>query len=333
MPALKLPTAIAPAKVALTTIALVVAVIGCELFYDSATPPFSDRMTVTTLVDDVFGDLRRSDVTMTVLMNDDQHHLVVRGRGKGGDERTAVFDKNLKMVMNRSGLWDISNAFVDSNGNFVIDRRLFDRDFTLLSDEAYTDLPPGERVTGMATPSGVVLISVEDETIWGGPRYDEDWNFVDGTGPTENEIHPEAAENDTPLGGFGLLSSQHDTRRDRTGLVLWNQNIARVFVVEVSASLAEELADPGLAEFLTDSAPYVVISARDYTPVFYTRRGIVVVRDHDEHAVLDLESGRVTDTYSIASSGDFAFAYSPDGRWVYTLDESRLRLYKARVWW
>jgi|GEM_PF-4114509 len=304
---------------------------ACELFYDPAAPPFDDRLMSTVMVDDVFGDLRRSDVEMTVLDNGSRRYLLVRGRDKGGGERTVAFDEDLKVRMSRSDVWDIRNAFVDVNGNFVVERMLFDRGFSLEEEEIYDNPPDSERVTGVATPSGVVLLGVENHSLEAGPLYDSDWNGPSGI--SSNDIHPDADANARE--GFRLKAAQHDVGRARSGLVLWNDALSRVFVIEVSASLAVDMQDPGLAggTFVTDEARYITVSARDYDPVFYTRRGVVVLRDKRDHEVFDIDSGERLDTYHVASNAEFAFAYSPDGRWVYTLDKSRLRLYKARTWW
>ncbi|TVQ96530.1 MAG: hypothetical protein EA403_15960, partial [Spirochaetaceae bacterium] len=67
-------------------------------------------------------------------------------------------------------------------------------------------------------------------------------------------------------------------------------------------------------------------------PVFYTRRGIVVVRRYGDHEVYSLAGNR-TASYRLDDRGDFDYAYSPDGRWVFVVDRQRGRLFRASTWW
>ncbi len=305
---------------------------ACDLFYDPAAPPFDDRIALMRTVDDIFGDLH-GGVEMTVLDNGSRHFLLVHGRDRHGEERTVAFDSRLRVRMNRPHLWEIRNAYVDVNRNFVIDQTLFSGgDFSLLDDDVYSGAPPGFPAGGIATAAGTVIARVENSVLRAGPRYADDWSVSDNN-EADTNVHPDPVD-PNPLDGFEMRAAQHDSGRNRSGLVLWNSAISRMFVIEISAQLAEEMQAGGHAgSYVTDEAPHLVLSADQHSPLFYTRRGVVLLHDSGEHRVYDIGSGRRTASYDAGRSGDFAFAYSPDGKWVYWLDLSRRTLYKGRTWW
>ena len=300
---------------------------ACDLFHDSALPPFDDRIALTRTVDDIFGDLH-SGAEMTLLDNGSRHFLLVRGRDRNGEERTVAFDSRLRVRMNRPPLWEIRNAYVDVNGDFVIDQTLFSGgDFSLLTNDVYGGTPPAFPAGGIATAAGTVIVRVQSSVLRAGQRYAGDWSVSD-TEVRDTQVHPD------PDNGFELRSAQHDSGRNRSGLVLWNSEISRMFVIEISAQLAEEMqAGTFAGSYVTDDAPHLILSTDEHSPLFYTRRGVVVLHDSGEHRVYDIGSGRRIASYDAAGSGDFSFAYSPDGDWVYWLDLSRLTLYKGRTWW
>ncbi|TVQ37907.1 MAG: hypothetical protein EA384_10485 [Spirochaetaceae bacterium] len=304
---------------------------ACQLFIDPAAPPFDDRLVLTRLVDDIFGDLR-DETEMTVLDNGSRHFLLVRGRDRHGQQRTVAFDSRLRVRMNRLHLWDQDSAFADLNGDFVVGHSLFSgSDFRLLSDNVYGDPPPEPPefpATGIQTAAGTVIVRVDSNVLQAGPLYAADWSVIS----TEIRNIPLNAD---PAGGFEWRSARHDPGRGRSGLVLWNSEIKRTFVIEISAQAAAEMQDgsfPGGAH-VTDELPHLIISTNEHSPVFYTRRGVVVLHDRREHRVYHRATGRRIATYEYGNGGDFSFAYSPDGKWVYSMDHSRRRLYKARTWW
>ncbi|TVR30094.1 MAG: hypothetical protein EA404_13680 [Spirochaetaceae bacterium] len=308
---------------------------ACDLFYDPAAPPFDDRIVLMRTVDDIFGDLH-SDVEMTVLDNGSRHFLLVHGRDRHGEERTVAFDSRLRVRMNRPHLWEVRHAYVDVNGDFVIDQTLFSgTDFSLLSDNVYSDPPPNFPAGGIATAAGTVIVRVENSVLRAGPLYGDDWNFsdIDSEYVEDIDVHPGPVDPD-PLNGFELRAAQHDSGRGRSGLVLWNSEISRTFVIEISAQLAVDMQAGDFAgSHVTDEAPYLVLSANKDSPVFYTRRGVVLLHDSGQHRVYKMDSGRRSASYDAGRSGEFAFAYSPDGDWLYWIDLSRRTLYKGRTWW
>lgn len=329
------------ASLRLTLILALTALLGgCQLFYDSAAPPFIDRLAATRTVDGFFGDLGASEADMHVLDNGSRHFLLLRAFDKSGVWRTVAFDGSLRVREQRTDLWELRNSFVDVNGDFVIGTFLFSgADFSFQGEQSY-DRPNNHRVTALLTDDlRLVVIAVSEDdaqnaALRAGPAYDADWIEVTGNAPFD--IHPDDPITLNPLNGFELRAAQHDPGRGRSGLVLWNRTIGRFFVIELSSDLAARLADNTYTEeFLTDEAPHIILAQKDNTEIFYTRRGVVVIDRDDEkrHIVYSITSGNRIAEYRFDPRGDYSYAYSPDGRWVYSLDHRRGRLYKASTWW
>ena len=313
---------------------------GCALLVDSAEPPFGDRVAVTRSVEDVFEGFDSGWFEMNVLDNGSRQFLVVFGIGPDGRERIVAFDSDLRRRLSRAELGEIRTAFVHVNGDFVIGDTQFDRRDFSLKEEAidYSDPPPSPPRTGMATDAGVLtklrIPQPDTEQLETGPRYTDTWDMVAVI--AVNPLHPDPASADPldpdPLPGFELRAAHHDPARNRSGLVLWNDVLSRFFVIELSGEFVDELVfGTFMGEFITDLTPYISVSAPHWASVFYTRRGVVVV--DDDHTVYRFPSGSRRGEYSRDWRGEFSYAYSPDGRWVYMLDRSRLRLYKAHTWW
>lgn len=319
-------------------IALTSTFAGCELFQDPAAPPFVDRLAATRDVGSLFGDLRDFGVDLNVVDNGERSFLLVRGRGRDGRDRVIAFDESLRTRMTTNDLWDIDNAFVDAAGNFVIARSIFSgTDFSPVNDAPHGFMDD-DRYTGIVTAAGaaVAIVSLAgDSQLQAGPSYDGDWQNVNDPGPT-HDIHPDPAE-PTALLGFDRMQARHDVSRGRSGLALWNWQLSRYVVVELSAVLVGDMQNgslPADVDFLTEVAPHIIVGRREWDSVFYTRRGVVVVsEDEDRHTVYRMSDGSRIGEYQADYGGDYRFAYSPDGRWVYSLDLRRGRLYKARTWW
>ncbi len=340
LPALPVRSALAAASCLLLAVVILA---GCSLLVDPAEPPFGDRIVATRSVESVLGDFNRHDLRMSVLDNGSRQYLLVHGAGPDGRRHTVVFADNLSRRLSRPDLWDVEIAFVHVNGDFVIgDAQFAGRDFSPVADpiEFGDDPePPPHPRTGIARPGDLLFVAVggddRSELILG-PAYSEDWTAMASPNPNDPPsvpIYPDpGSDPDDPgaLGGFGLRAAHHDLGRGRSGLVFWNEELHRTIVIEISPELAGELIDDP-PDFVTDSAPTLVLSARDYHEVIYTRSGIVVI-DQD-HTLYDLSSGNRKAEYSRDWGGDFIYAYSPDGRWLYALDLQRYRLYKARTWW
>lgn len=329
-------------------VAVGLTVVGCDLlsFHDSAAPPFVDRLAITRDVGSLFGDLRDKGVgiEMNVVDNGERSFLLVRGPGRDNLPRVIAFDESLGTRATIDDLWDIRNAFVDAAGNFVVARSIFSgTDFSPIGDAAHGFMSD-DRYTGILREAGgaaaVVMLSiVGDIGLEAGPSYDAEWGTVSNL-EEAYEIHPDPAsglEPPPPLSAFRRMHAGHDVSRGRSGLALWNEQLSRYLVLELSSALVGDMQDdsvPPAVSFLTEVAPHIFVGRRDWDSVFYTRRGVVVVSDDDEqHTVYRMSDGSRIGQYSADYGRDYLFAYSPDGRWVYSLDLRRGRLYKARTWW
>ncbi len=320
---------------------------GCELFVDPAAPPFDDRIALTRRIDDVFALSPRGGVEMTVVDNGSGYFLLMRGPGRDGTDRVVAFDSSLRVRMNRTDLWAVPFAAPDANGDFVVGNVLFSGSTFALANPA---LPvPGD--THAVVSSGLVngIITTEDPAYTDlrmSRSFDDAWGNLDPPGELYPLFPDLVADPDglIPLGGFELVAAQHDPGRDRSGVILWNQLRARHFVVVLARSavadpLPTPLAPPQYFDDIDDAYPNIDETAvvllptqeRDQ-PVFYTRRGIVVVRRDGDHEVYSLAGNR-TASYRMDGRGDFDFAYAPDGRWMFFVDRQRGRLFRASTWW
>lgn len=315
---------------------------GCELFHDPALPPFSDRVVLTRSINDVFALSTRTGVEMTVVDNGTSSFLLIRGPGRDGSERVVAFDTSLRIRMNRTDLWNIPFAAPDANGDIVIGNTLF-------SGSAFSVIDPGLPVPGdfalVSSAADNALVSVTEdagEPVDSALRieivFQADW-VTAGTADETYPIFPDPWA-DPPLsvalGGFELLSSQHDPGRDRSGVVLWNQVLARHFVVVLRRSaVTDPLPPPGPDDYLNDleDATVVPLPTQDrYQRVYYTRRGIVVVGYDGDHEVYSLTGNR-TARFRVNDRDDYEYAYAPDGEWMYIIDRTRGRLSRASTWW